>query len=426
MGRSRSTYRFLYRYITKEFIQNFIVAFIFFFCIFFVNSILLLVQKILLKNIDLSTMLEMVSLSMPQFLIYTFPFATLAASSMVLGDLSSQNELLAIRSCGISNIQIYKPLIIIAIIMSGITFIFADIVHPWASVSYRDKLAVLMAEMPTFEIDSNSTNTVGNIVLYNGEAEGNVINDIILLNNQDSGQNQVVLSEKGTLELIDPNYYIYSLSLENPEILISDSNDINSYGFTNAEKATFFLDFSSQIPSLTSNSPVNLTSKELLEEIEIRNVYQKEDRAYFNRSKETTMLAISKALKNYEDGNVSKDSLLNTVTSKNFDLSTMGDMPVNFYGQYYKAELAKKFALSAACLIFTLITLPLSNIRVRYGKLTGFAISLIVAVAYWYMLFAVQLFIFDIKSAPYLLISLPDIVLLIIATILLRYFRKAR
>ena len=423
--KKRNSHWFLYRYITKDFIQNFLVSFIFFFCIFFVNSILLLVQKILLKNIDVATMIKMVSLSMPQFLIYTFPFATLSASSMVLGDLSSQNELLAIRSCGIANKYIYRPFIVIALIMSLVTFFFADVVHPWASVAYRDNLALLMAEMPTFEIDSNSTNTVGDIVLYNGEADGKVIEDIILLNNQ-SDQNQVVLSEKGTLELIDQNYYIYSLSLENPQIFITDSADIESYGLTKAEKATFFLDFSSQIPSLTSNSPVNLTSKELLDEINIRNIYQDEDRAYYHRSREESLLEISAGLKDLNNGTKQSDWVEYIISNANIDISNSGSIPVNFYGQYYKAELGKKFALSLACLIFALITLPLSNVRVKHGKLTGFAISLLIAVAYWYMLFAVQLFIFDIVIAPYLLIFLPDIVLFIIALILLNFFRKAR
>ena len=91
----------LNRFISKEFLINFLVAFTFFFLIFFVNSILLLVQRILLKNIDFKTMLVMVLLSMPQFLIYTFPFATLTGASMVLGDLSSNNELLALKSSGV-------------------------------------------------------------------------------------------------------------------------------------------------------------------------------------------------------------------------------------------------------------------------------------------------------------------------------------
>ena len=61
----RKSYSRLSRYISREFMKNFIVSFIFFFCIFFINSILLLVQKILLKNIDLATMIQMVALSMP-------------------------------------------------------------------------------------------------------------------------------------------------------------------------------------------------------------------------------------------------------------------------------------------------------------------------------------------------------------------------
>ena len=95
----------------KEALQDFAAAFAFFFCIFFINSILLLVQRILLRNIDFFTMLEMVALSMPQFLIYTFPFASLASSSMVLGDLGSSNELLALRSSGIALSHVHRPLI---------------------------------------------------------------------------------------------------------------------------------------------------------------------------------------------------------------------------------------------------------------------------------------------------------------------------
>lgn len=108
------------------------------------------------------------------------------------------------------------------------------------------------------------------------------------------------------------------------------------------------------------------------------------------------------------------------------NLDSMGNKPVNFTGQYYKAELTKKFALSTACFFLSLITLPLSNIKVRHGKLTGFAISLLVAVAYWYMLFGAQLFIFDITMPPYLLIFLPNIVIFSIALVALVYFRKAR
>lgn len=418
----RKSYSRLSRYISREFMKNFIVSFIFFFCIFFINSILLLVQKILLKNIDLATMIQMVALSMPQFMVYIFPFATLSASSMLLGDLSSANEILAIRSSGISSYRIFRPIILLSIAMSLLTFFFADAVLPWSSVIYKDKLAYLMQEMPTFEIDSNSINKVGGVVLSNGESRGNTIRDIVMVNSAD-GKKSTLASSSGTLDLIDPVNYIYSLSLEDPELLISQKED-DSFVKADAERGIYYLDFSSQIPSLTSTSPVNLSSRDLIESIRERNSVQEKDRENWRSDREGYLLSISELTKKIErEGNpIQNRERMDYLRSR---YESAGDMPTSFYGQYYKAELMKKFVLSAACMVMAFVTLPLSLFRIKHGKLTGFAISLLIAVAFWYMLFAAQLGIFEISSSPYLLIALPDIVIFLLSAILLWKFRKA-
>lgn len=419
-------YRLLNAYISREFLLNFLVAFLFFFCIFFVNSILLLIQRILLKNIDFITMLQMVALSMPQFLIYTFPFATLTASSMVLGDLSSSNELLAIKSSGVSTRHVYFPIIIFSVFISLLTFFFSDVVHPWASSIYREKLSVLMAEMPTFEIEANSVNTVGDIVLYNGDAEGKDIYNLLLIDKGNGEMSKTVVSEKGTLDLIDPYNYVYSLTLTSPTILLNENDNINSFVYAKSENASFFLDFSNQIPSLTSNSPVNLSSRDLIVEIKKRNAIQNENRIEYRENISKTLLSTSKSLKELEKEKITKQDAIYDIEDDKFELSSLSSLPVNFTGQYYKAELAKKFALSFACFALALVSLPLSNIKLKHGKLTGFAISIFIAVAYWYMLFGSQLMIFDIKQSPYLLIFSPDLLILFIAMIFLVYFRKAR
>ncbi len=417
----------LSRYVTKEFLKNFIVSFLFFFVIFFVNSILLLVQKILLKNISVGEMVEMVLLYMPQFLVYTFPFATLTASSMVLGDLSSSNELLALRSLGIARIRIYMPLVILSLIMSICTFLISDVLQPYTSVIYRDKLAVLMAEMPTMEIESNGTNSVGNIILSNGRAEGNTIEDIVLITKENTDYEKTVISRKGELEIIDPVNFVYSLTLTEPELLIADVSDAENYAFAESESASLYLDFSSQIPSLTSTSAVNLSSSELMETINERNVRQSDDRKTYYESKEERYETISSILKSAQKkGEAPGESDKKEIESSLKSIEYLGTLPVNFYGQYYKSELGKKFALSLACFVLTLLTLPLSTVRVKHGKLTGFAIAILIAVAYWYMLFAVQLLIFDITFDPYILILLPDIVIAAAALALIYKNRKGR
>ena len=423
---ARSTSRLLSSYVLKEFLKSFFVAFLFFFAIFFVNTILLLVQKILLKNISVSTMVEMVLLYMPQFLVYTFPFATLTSSSMVLGDMASSNELLAMKSLGISSYRVYAPLVIASVVLSVMTFITADVRQPYTSVIYRDKLAVLMAEMPTMEIESNTINSVGNIMLSNGKAEGSVIEDLLLISKDEEKYNKSVYSSKGEMTIVDPVSFVYSLDLDKPSILLTSRDEINTYAYAMAEKGRIYLDFSSQVPSLTSSSPVNLSSKDLLSTIKERDNIQNNDRSYYYKEKENTYFKLSSLIEELGKKSVDDEYIVSTIDQINKEDGYLGDLPVNFYGQYYKSELTKKIALSIACTVLTLITLPLSNVRVRHGKLTGFAVAIVVAVSYWYMLFGAQLMIFNITSSPYLLILAPDIFITIIAFILLFIYRKAR
>lgn len=423
---ARSTSRLLSSYVLKEFLKSFFVAFLFFFAIFFVNTILLLVQKILLKNISVSTMVEMVLLYMPQFLVYTFPFATLTSSSMVLGDMASSNELLAMKSLGISSYRVYAPLVIASVVLSVMTFITADVLQPYTSVIYRDKLAVLMAEMPTMEIESNTINSVGNIMLSNGKAEGSVIEDLLLISKDEEKYNKSVYSSKGEMTIVDPVSFVYSLDLDKPSILLTSRDEINTYAYAMAEKGRIYLDFSSQVPSLTSSSPVNLSSKDLLSTIRERDNIQNNDRSYYYKEKENTYFKLSSLIEELGKKSVDDKYIVSTIDQINKEDGYLGDLPVNFYGQYYKSELTKKIALSIACTVLTIITLPLSNVRVRHGKLTGFAVAIVVAVSYWYMLFGAQLMIFNITSSPYLLILAPDIFITIIAFILLFIYRKAR
>ena len=402
----------LNRFISKEFLINFLVAFTFFFLIFFVNSILLLVQRILLKNIDFKTMLVMVLLSMPQFLIYTFPFATLTGASMVLGDLSSNNELLALKSSGVSERKVFLPIIIWSIIFSLITFFVSDYLLPWTNIIYRERLTLLMREMPTFEIEANGTNTVGNIVIANKEVENALIHEIVMTNNDRTSENKTVVSRLGKVEMMDSARFIYRFTLEDPEILITDSSDINTNLLANAENATFYLDFSDQVPSLTNTDPVNLSSSVLRENIKSRQVREDEDRRAFYHQREELGLSYSSLLK---ERMVDSTEAMEESIGINQELMRLDEPPIDFYAQYYKAELTKKYSLSLACFFLTLVALPLGTLKLKYGKLTGFAISLIIAVAYWYMMFFAQLEIFNIKSPPYLLIFLPDIAVALIA-----------
>lgn len=418
----RERYTILNYHVLREFLLNFIVSFIFFFFIFFVNQILLLVKKVMLKNVDIFMMLQLVMCAIPQFLQYVIPFATLSASSMVLGDLGANNELLALRSLGIPMKKVYKVLIILSLVLTLLTFYISDYLMPQSQKVYKSLLNNIMRELPTFELKENGTNTVGDIVLVNKEVEGNKINDILLFNNS-ANPEQTISAASGTLELIDLDRYIYKLDLNDTKLLLSEK-DISSWSLATSENTTLFLNFSDQIPALTQDSPSNLSNKDLAVLINEskEDLIESRERFHNNRSEILTSIASNLSdVDSYENYLQVKRNIESKVT----ELDIYGDKePIGFYYQYYTAEWHKKYVLSFACFCLTVVTFPLSFIKIKYGRLFGFGLSLLVAVLYWYILFFSQLKIFDVTFSSSYLMWICDGVMLLLGGVLLLLKRK--
>ena len=418
----RERYTILNYHVLREFLLNFIVSFIFFFFIFFVNQILLLVKKVMLKNVDIFMMLQLVMCAIPQFLQYVIPFATLSASSMVLGDLGANNELLALRSLGIPMKKVYKVLIILSLVLTLLTFYISDYLMPQSQKVYKSLLNNIMRELPTFELKENGTNTVGDIVLVNKEVEGNKINDILLFNNS-ANPEQTISASSGTLELIDLDRYIYKLDLNDTKLLLSEK-DISSWSLATSENTTLFLNFSDQIPALTQDSPSNLSNKDLAVLINEskEDLIESRERFHNNRSEILTNIASNLSdVDSYENYLQVKRN----IESKLTELDIYGDKePIGFYYQYYTAEWHKKYVLSFACFCLTVVTFPLSFIKIKYGRLFGFGLSLLVAVLYWYILFFSQLKIFDVTFSSSYLMWICDGIMLLLGGVLLLLKRK--
>ncbi len=417
---SSARFSLVYRHVGREYVLSFVVAFFFFFFIFFINQILLIAQRILLKQVDYLAVFQLVLLSIPQFLLYTFPFSSLTASSMVIGDLSGNNEILAIRSSGISLKHVFFPIIVISLVFSLLTFLTADKALPWSTKKYRELYTDLMRDLPTLELRANSTNTIADTVMVNKQVEGNIVYDVVLFETSSSREGQIISSPKAEVSLYDLQSFIYQLKLDEPIILKSESNQ--GWALSKAESAQFYLNFSNQIASIASALPSQLSIKELQQNIEIHKAAFLEEKKRYEEKIRALELSLSLLLEE-------------TKTDANVDVSQMekvqeelkqleAQKPINFYYQYYRAELHKKYALSAACFMLVFLTFSLSFFRVKHGRLIGFGLSMLVAVLYWYLLFFAQMQIFSLSITPAILIWSPNLIMFISGLVLLLHARR--
>ena len=418
----RGGYGKLYGYVGKEYFLSFLVAFVFFFFIFFVNQILVLAQKILLKNVMLSDVLMLVVLSIPQFLMYTMPFSSLASASMVIGNLSSQNEVLALRSCGIHTGRIFVPIVGISLLLSISTLFIADRMIPYTTERYRDLYAQVLERVPTLELESYSSTTFGNMVISNGLVDKNEVHDMLIFDDSDPNNSRVVFADKGSFSVVDIDRFIYRIDMEDPQILATDSTSLESYSLAKASSMTMYINLSSQTGANVNITPSQMSIRQLMTLTNERR--EENDSLKIQKAEDVRRLtsSVAEELFSLEDGKtIDAGSLYRRV---NDVVERQDRRSFSFYFQYYRTELQKKIALSFACTFLVFIAFPISFFRVKNGRLLGFGLSMLIACMYWFLLYYMHTRAIMTSLHPAIFIWFPDALVFFIGVVLLLKLRK--
>ena len=89
-----------------------------------------LIRKIVEFGLPLQTALKVLFLKLPDFLVLSFPMSMLLATLLAYGKLSSNSELLALKSLGYTNKRIIAPVVFLSLLMTFISFYFNDSLVP--------------------------------------------------------------------------------------------------------------------------------------------------------------------------------------------------------------------------------------------------------------------------------------------------------
>ena len=419
--RRRGNYWLLYRYVGREYILSFIVAFLFFFFIFFVNQILVLAQKILLKNVNVMDVIMLVIFSIPQFLMYTMPFSSLASASMVIGNLSSQNEILALRSSGVHMRNIFMPILVISLGLSAATLMIADKMIPYTTELYKDLYAKILQSVPTLELESFSSTRFGKRIISNGLVDGNTLHDVVIFDDSNSRESRVISATEGSITVIDIDRYLYRIDLVDPEIMITDSSSLESYTLASASEMELYLDLSSNASGFVNITPSQMSIRQLQEAASERLSEQQSIESQRQTNISYNAEKLGESLMKIEDSGSNATLVLSYAEDLSDSLNSQG---FSFYYQYYRSELQKKIALSLACTFLVFVAFPISFFRVRNGRLLGFALSMFIACAYWFFIYYMH--VRAIRSAlhPAVFMWLPNAVVFAAGLFLLWRTRK--
>jgi lipopolysaccharide export system permease protein len=334
-------------YLTKELIGPFLFGVGLFSSVgVTVGAVFELVRKVTESGLPYSLAVQIFLLKMPYFIVLAFPMSMLLASLMAYSRMSSDSELVALRSCGVNIYRLVVPAIIMSLAVTGMTFAMNELIVPAANYQANMILdRALNEEKPHFQSKNIFYPEFRKVKKSNGEGEESVLTRLFYAEEFDGKQ------MKG-LTILDRSQSEERKNQATLNQIISSESAIwnpaqNSWDFFNGTVYVVSPDGS------------------------YRNIVRFEHQQLF--LPRTPLDLVVKA-RDYGEMNIAQ-----AVEYLNLIRTTGDDQKI----RKLKVRIQEKYALPFVCIVFGLVGAALGTKPQKTGRATSFGISVIVIFTYY-------------------------------------------
>jgi LPS export ABC transporter permease LptF/LPS export ABC transporter permease LptG len=362
--------RILSPYILKELVGPTLIGFLFYTFIILMNQLFRLAEMIIRRSLPLGSVLKLLALSLPHIVVLTIPMALLFGILIAIGRLSSDSEIIAMRSVGISTTRIYRPVFLFSLVVFLLNLWIMNFVTPWGNAT----LEALKGEIFTATVEREIKPRVfydeypNRVIYVNDVTPDGLWSGVFISDSTNAGRQQVVVSSTGRLST-DPQGQLW-LELEDAENhIVSDGSSSRYDRSRNATQRILLPDQYAQARAVSySRSVRSMSVQDLL----------------------------------------AQRSRLAREEPEGMDL------------RLTEVEIHKKFAIPFACLAFGVFALPLGITNRRGGKSSGFTLSIGVIMGYYILLSNGEEMARTGKLPPSIALWIPNVALVALGAWLIR------
>jgi len=319
------------RYIFKEIAYPFIIILFILTFVLLMGKILQIMDLVINKGVNVFSILKIIFFLLPSFMLFTVPIALLIAILIAMGRLSADNEITALKTSGISLMQIYYPVAVASLITFAFTIFTSYFLVPQSNFATKRLLFNIVQQNATIGIKEKVFNADFKGFLFYAEKipdNKNYMEGIIVSDNRIIGEQNTILAKKAYL-VSDPESMKVKLTLEDGSIH-TVSSDLKNYRKIDFKSYDINLDLSTALASIdeSSKSSTEMTVRELLAKMK----------------------------------------------KPGMDPAAIRELAI---------EVHKKFTIPLSCIFFGMLALPLGIRSHRSVKSRGFAVGLIVVSLYY-------------------------------------------
>ncbi|MGB0257277.1 MAG: LptF/LptG family permease [Coraliomargarita sp.] len=372
----------LHRHVLKEIVVTTSLAMgLFIFVLLMGNAMRDVAGLVVSGKLDAVIFLKLIGLLIPYVAAYALPLGMLTGTLMAFGRLSSQREITAMKSAGLSLYQIAAPVFFISFIAMVAAIVVNLHYAPKSKVAYKQLLSNAITDNPlSFIEEKRFINEFPNMVIYMGDREGDVMKDFWVWElDKEQRVKRFVRAEEGRIEF-DESTNDLVLKVFNASAELRDEDDLDAMSNKDVRPITF------------GNTEFKLSLAKIFGEKKSKRL----------RTKYMTFAQLMEA----------RDKALAEEAETGEGMSERR-MEVQMH-------LQKNCALSFSVFALAIFGVPLAIQVGRKETYANLAVALIIALTYYFLIIAVSWFEESVALRPDLLIWLPNIIFQAVGLYLIR------
>jgi len=221
-----------------------------------------LLSHVLAGQLAPETLVRLIALTIPVVVSYALPMGMLSGILLVLGRMSSDREVTALRASGLSVAWLSAPILFFALLGVGLTLLINFELMPQAKVAYERELAQAVQQNPlSFITPRTFIRDFPGLVIYAGEKNGTQLKDFWLW--ELDAQNRVkrfARASSGRLDFDAANNKL-TLTLEHGQGELRENKDPENFARAPAVMSWELAPFDLPLGRLSGAATVNVKQR---------------------------------------------------------------------------------------------------------------------------------------------------------------------
>lgn len=381
----------LWSYILKRHAAPFVFATVIVMVLFLLQFLMKMIDQLVGKGLGVWVITQLVALNLAWMLVLAVPMGALVAGLMAFGNLSSTNEVTAMRSSGVSTMRMILPALLAGLVVSYLVFRFDNDVLPDANHQARVLASDIQQKKPAFAIEAgrffNEINGYS-ILAQKTHENSSLLEGITIYDHSQLGLMRIVTAERGTPAFTaDSSKLVFELI--NGEIHQMDQRNLTEYRAVKFSRHQIAMSASGFTlmrtgDALQARGDREMNIAAMRGEVRRAEIMDSSERARLVQTVQDRVAAQFNAPPVTAPGTPTQLAI-NAFTPLRQQIESQLNVLDNAHRTQdsYLVEIYKKYSIPFACFVFILAGAPLGIIvkRGTFGVSAG--ISLAFFVLYW-------------------------------------------